>query len=336
MVTIQDRRDFLRMKRYLLIFFLSVSLMYGRKIVVKMATLAPEGTDWHGMLIEMGQEWKKATDGEVQLRIYPGGVLGDERDMVRKMRIGQIHSAGITTEGLTEIVPDFSAFYVPLAFKDNADIQAVLDDMYPSLEKKLEEKGFKLLYLADLGWAYWFSTTKVTSPADLKDKKIFTWAGDFKWAEVYKKAGYTPVPLASTDILSGLQTGLIDAMSTMPLYALAQQAFGITNHMLDLKWGTLLAGIIIDIKTWNRIPEKYHEDIISIANSVREKHQQNNINAESQAIDAMKQYGLVIHQPTPEEVILWQEEVNKMEPYLRGNIIPADVFDRVIELTRDK
>ncbi|MBT6981580.1 MAG: TRAP transporter substrate-binding protein DctP, partial [Candidatus Marinimicrobia bacterium] len=203
------------------------------------------------------------------------------------------------------------------------------------LEKKLEEKGFKLLYLADLGWAYWFSTTKVTSPADLKDKRIFTWAGDFQWAEVYKKAGYTPVPLASTDILSGLQTGLIDAMSTMPLYALAQQAFGITNHMLDLKWGTLLAGIIIDIKTWNRIPEKYHEDIISIANSVREKHQQNNKNAESQAIDAMKQYGLVIHQPTPEEVILWQEEVNKMEPYLRGNIIPADVFDRVIELTRD-
>ena len=90
------------------------------------------------------------------------------------------------------------------------------------------------------------------------------------------------------------------------------------------------------MKTWNRIPDKYHEDIISIANSVREKHQQNNKNAESQAIDAMKQYGLVIHQPTPEEVILWQEEVNKMEPYLRGNIIPADIFDRVIELTRDK
>ena len=102
-----------------------------------MATLAPEGTDWHGMLVEMGQEWKKATDGQVQLRIYPGGVVGDERDMVRKMRIGQIHAAGITTEGLTEIVPDFSAFYVPLAFQDNDDIQAVLDDMYP--RKEIEE-----------------------------------------------------------------------------------------------------------------------------------------------------------------------------------------------------
>ena len=327
---------FLRMKRLLLILTISLSLVYGRKIVVKMATLAPEGTEWHGMLIEMGQEWKKATDGLVHLRIYPGGVIGDERDMVRKMRIGQIHSAGITTEGLTEIVPEFAAFYIPLAFKNEEDIQLVLDNLYGELDKKLEEKGFKLLYLADLGWAYWFSNSKVTSPTDLKDKKIFTWAGDFKWAEIYKKAGFNPVPLASTDILSGLQTGLIDAMSTMPLYALAQQSFGITNHMLDLKWGTLLAGIIIDMKTWNRIPKKYHDDLISIANDIRDRQKETNKNAEAQAIAAMKQYGLIIHSPTEEETQLWQKEVNKMESYLRGNVIPADVYDRVIGLTREK
>ena len=336
MVIIEKIRVFFRMKKILLILTISLSLTYGRKIVVKMATLAPEGTEWHGMLIEMGQEWKKATDGLVHLRIYPGGVIGDERDMVRKMRIGQIHSAGITTEGLTEIVPEFAAFYIPLAFKNEEDIQLVLDNLYGELDKKLEEKGFKLLYLADLGWAYWFSNSKVTSPLDLKDKKIFTWAGDFKWAEIYKKAGFNPVPLASTDILSGLQTGLIDAMSTMPLYALAQQSFGITNHMLDLKWGTLLAGIIIDMKTWNRIPNKYHDNLISIANDIRERQKETNKNAEAQAIAAMKEYGLIIHSPTEEETKLWQKEVDKMGPYLRGNVIPADVYDRVIRLTQKK
>ena len=81
----------------------------------------------------IGDEWKKVTKGKVELRIYPGGVVGDERDMVRKMRIGQIHAAGISTEGLTEIVPDFSAFYVPLAFQDEQDINLVLNDMLPSL-----------------------------------------------------------------------------------------------------------------------------------------------------------------------------------------------------------
>ena len=86
--------------------FLIISLsheVYAKKIIIKMATLAPEGTEWHGLLVEMGQEWNKATNGQVKLRIYPGGVVGDERDMIRKIRIGQIHGAAVTTEGMTEI-----------------------------------------------------------------------------------------------------------------------------------------------------------------------------------------------------------------------------------------
>ena len=324
------------MKRIIIIFLFLSSIAFSRKIIVKMATLAPEGTDWHGMLIEMGQEWKKVTKGKVELRIYPGGVIGDERDMVRKMRIGQIHAAGISTEGLTEIDSDFSAFYVPLAFQNEDDIKRVLEDMLPSLEKKIEEKGFKLLYIADLGWAYWFSNSKIKTPKDLKNKKIFTWAGDFKWAEIYKKAGFNPVPLASTDILSGLQTGLIDAISTMPLYALAQQSFGIANHMLDLKWGALMAGIIINQKTWNRIPKIYHNDLISAAQAIREKHLETNRTAEQQALEAMKQYGLTIHTPSDDEVFQWKSEVKRMEPHLRGNVISSEIYDRVMKLTEDQ
>ena len=320
-------------KSLLTIVFIS-SLLFPRKVIVKLATLAPEGTDWHGMLIEMGQEWKKESKGAIQLKIYPSGVIGDERDMVRKMRIGQIHAAGITTEGLTEIVPDFSAFFVPLAFQSLEDVQNVTDALLPDLEKQIESKGFKLLYLSDLGWAYWFSTTELRTPNHLKNKKIFTWAGDFKWEQTWKKAGYSPVSLASTDILSGLQTGLIDAMPTMPIYALAQQSFGIVNHMLDLKWGVLMAGIIIDIKTWNRIPEKYHEELIAITQKIQTDYKSSNQEAENNAITAMKQYGLKVHSITEEEKKMWQEQVNKMESYLRGNIIPETVYDKVIDLTK--
>ena len=320
-------------KSLLTIVFIS-SLLFPRKVIVKLATLAPEGTDWHGMLIEMGQEWKKESKGAVQLKIYPSGVIGDERDMVRKMRIGQIHAAGITTEGLTEIVPDFSAFFVPLAFQSLEDVQNVTDALLPDLEKQIESKGFKLLYLSDLGWAYWFSTTELRTPNHLKNKKIFTWAGDFKWEQTWKKAGYSPVSLASTDILSGLQTGLIDAMPTMPIYALAQQSFGIVNHMLDLKWGVLMAGIIIDLKTWNRIPEKYHEELIAITQKIQTDYKSSNQDAENNAITAMKQYGLKVHSITEEEKKMWQEQVNKMESYLRGNIIPETVYDKVIDLTK--
>ena len=93
---------------------------------------------WHATQYGAGME--KATKKSVSLRVYPGGVIGDERDMVRKMRIGQIHAAAITTEGLTEIVPEFSAYYVPLAFQDSEDIMAVTKSLLPELENKLRIK----------------------------------------------------------------------------------------------------------------------------------------------------------------------------------------------------
>ena len=323
------------MKRIIIILLLFSSVIFARKIVVKMGTLAPEGTDWHGMLIEMGQQWKSATKGKVQLRIYPGGVLGDERDMVRKMRIGQIQAAGMTAEGLSEIVSDFSCYFVPLVYQDSEDVNKVTEALLPELEQKLEENGFKLLYLSELTYAYWFSTSPIKVPSDLKNKKFFTWAGDFKWEQVYKKAGYNPVPLATTDILSALQTGLISTIPQPPIYALAQQSFGIADHMLDLKWGVLMAGIVVDMKTWKRIPDKYHEDLLSIAKAIQAKYADSNSDADVKALDVMKQYGLKVHSPSEDERALWFQEVERVSYYLRGKVIPETIYDTVIKLTQD-
>ena len=335
MVIIQNRGLFHRMIKTLLIFLMCLTLGEARKAVIKLATLAPEGTEWHGMLIDMGQEWKKASKNTVKLRIYPGGVIGDERDMVRKMRIGQIHAAAITTEGLSEIVPEFSAYFVPMAFQSSNDVDAVTASLLPQLEKKLINNGFKLLHLGELGWAYWFSSRPIKTPNDLKGMKIFTWAGDFKWERLWEKAGYNPVPLASVDILSGLQTGLIDALSTMPLYALSQQSFGLANHMLDMKWGVLMAGIVVDVRAWNRISKKYHIELVNITRSIQEKQKSINYNAERESVKAMQEYGLVVHNISEEEREIWENEVESMSPNLRGKIIPANVYDTVMELTKD-
>ncbi|MFL3015410.1 MAG: TRAP transporter substrate-binding protein DctP [Candidatus Neomarinimicrobiota bacterium] len=321
------------MKKIIILIFLFVSIIMARNITVKMATLAPEGTDWHGMLIEMGQEWKETTKGKVRLRIYPGGVIGDERDMVRKMRIGQIHAAGMTSEGLSEIVSEFSGYFIPLVYQNSEDVRIVTDALLPELENKLEKNGFKLLYFGELTWAYWFSTEPIKTPSDLKKSKFFTWAGDFKWEQVYKKAGYNPIPLASTDILSGLQTGLINTIPMPPIYALAQQSFGIANHMLDMKWGVLMAGIVMDLKTWNRIPKKYHTELIQITRSIQDKYKKTNQKAEQDAIDAMKKFGLTIHQINEPDMQLWKSEVERVSIYLRGNIITESIYDTVIRLT---
>ena len=322
------------MKRIILIILIASTFLHARKIVIKVATLAPEGTAWHDILIDLSQKWKKASNGEVQLRIYPGGILGDERDMVRKMRIGQIQAAALSTEGLSELAPEFSAFFLPLAYQNFEDVNNVLIEFLPSVSKSMEDQGIKLLYVSDLSWAYWFSTVPVKVPADLVDKKIFTWAGNYEYEKVYRQAGYTVVPLPGTELLSGLQTGLINTFSTVPLYALARQTFGIANHMLDMKWGVLLAGVVIDKKTWDRIPKKYHPKLIQILEEIKKKQVIVNRESEIEAIEAMKKYGLQVHSLNIKEKQEWMNEVERLGPIMRGNTLKNETFDRVMRILK--
>ena len=317
------------------IFCLMSQLIWAKKIVIKMATLAPEGTEWHGLLVELGQQWKVVTDGDVRLRIYPGGVVGDERDMIRKMRIGQIHGAAISNEGMTEINPYFTTFYMPMMYQSYDEVDFVRDRLSNELLNKTEENGFKILTMVDVGWAYWFSTEPIYTPDDLKNNKIFIWAGDYKSAQLYEKHGYQPVPLAMTDVLSGLQTGLITSLGFNPLYALSQQLFGIADNMLDMKWGNLTAAIIIDLKTWNKIKPEYKESMLSVAKSIGDGFQQKNRYDSDKAVEVMKKYGLKVNTPTPEQVKIWDELINSMGPDIRGSLIEENAFDRLMEIKKE-
>lgn len=328
------------MKR-LIYLILLVLLGFGmlpakKRIIIKMATLAPEGTDWHGMLVEMGQKWTKATDGNVILRIYPSGVVGDERDMIRKMRIGQIQAAAITTEGLSELNPDVNSFIIPLLFDGYDDVDYLRSQIGDELKQGIENNGFQLLYWADVGWAYWFSKGPIRTPADLKSKKIFTWAGDYQAANLWKKGGFTPVPLASIDVLSGLQTGLIDAVGTNPLVALSMQWFGIANQMTYIKWGLLTAGMVVDNATWNKIPVEYREVMFEIARETGIRHQQFNRFKDDEAIAVMKKHGLVVHNLTQSEKDQWKDLIVQWYPEIRGSFVPAAIFDKAVNLVETR
>ena len=325
------------MKRNILIIVLcfSVQLLWAKTIIVKMATLAPEGTDWHGLLVDLGQQWKEATDGEVRLRIYPGGVVGDERDMIRKMRIGQIHGAAITNEGMTEINPYFTAFFMPMLYQTYEEVDFVRSRLSHELLSVTEKNGFKILTMVDVGWVYWFSSEPVYTPEDLKKSKIFTWAGDYKSSQLYEKHGYQSVPLAITDVLSGLQTGLINTLGFNPMYTLSQQLFGIADNMLDMKWGNLTAAIVIDNRTWNRIKPEHQSMMLDIAQSIGNGFQKKNRHETNKAIDVMKEYGLTVNTPTPDQVRKWEDLIERMYPDLRGSLLDEVTFDRLMEIKKE-
>ena len=325
------------MKRTLLILLIcfSAPFLAAKKVIVKMATLAPEGTEWHGLLVDLGQQWMEATDGEVQLRIYPGGVVGDESDMIRKMRIGQIHGAAITNEGMRELNPYFTAFYMPMLYQSYDEVDFVRAKLKDDLITVTEKNGFKILTMVDVGWAYWFSTIPVYTPEDLKKTKIFLWSGDYQSTLLYEKHGYQPVPLAMTDVLSGLQTGLINSIGFNPMYALSQQLFGIADNMLDMKWGNLTAAVVIDNKTWNRIIPEHQKAMFDIAQKIGKGFQAKNRHESDKAIGVMKEYGLKVNTPTPEQVAKWMNLIEKMYPDIRGTLIDEKVFDKLMEIKKE-
>ena len=306
--------------------------LYAKKIVIKMATLAPEGTEWHGLLVELGQEWKKATNGDVRLRIYPGGVVGDERDMVRKIRIGQIHGAAITTEGMTEVNQYFTAFNYPLLFQDYDDVDFVRNQLNDELYNESEKNGFKLLTMVDVGWVYWFSTDAVYTPSDLKRTKIWTWAGDYKAVQLYEENGFQPIPLTTLDILSGLQTGMINSLGLNTMYALAQQIFGIADNMLDMKWGNLTGAIVVDMRVWNKLKPEYQKLMLNISKNIGKRFQDKNRYGSDDAVNVMKKYGLKVNKPSSEQLTEWYDLIEKMDESFRGSFITTDAYDRLMEI----
>lgn len=315
---------------------LVVSQLSAKKTIIKLATLVPEGTDWYGMLVEMGQRWKEATDGQIILRIYPGGIVGDERDMIRKMRIGQIQAAAISSEGLSEVNPAVSGFVLPLLFDDYDDVDWLREKLSAQLEEGMRQNGFEVLLWADVGWAKWFTTKPIVYLDDLKGMKIFTWAGDYRTQNLWESAGFQSVPLASIDVLSGLQTGLIDAIATTPLYALSQQWFSTANYMLDINWGLLTAGVIIDNRVWNRIPPEYQAVMKEIAHDIGLKHQAKTRYQDKEAIQIMKKYGLTVHESTVEEKENWKNYLESWHGELRGKYVTEEIFDTVIKYMSEK
>lgn len=309
---------------------------WAKPVIIKMATLAPQGSDMHGLMVEMGQRWKEATDGQVALRLYPSGVVGDERDMIRKIRIGQIHGAAVTTEGLSEISRNVFGFLVPMIFQDYDDVDYIREHIAPGLAAEFEDNGFVIINWGDVGWAYWFARDPLILPQDLKKMRIFTWAGDYQSTKLWQTAGYESVQLAYIDVLSGLQTGLIDALATPAIMALSNQFFGPAPHMLEMKWGLVTGGTVIDKKTWEKISPEHREQMLVIAKEIGLKQQEINRHMDEKAIEVMEEYGLKVHHPTAEEYQSWLELTRSFYPEIRGSLIPAEIFDRVVQLMEER
>ncbi len=318
---------------FFLVFFLTVPFGAGAQ-TIKMGTLAPEGSVWHTVLREMGQEWQQISNGRIQLRIYPGGVAGDDADMVRKMRIGQLQAAALTGEGLSNILEDLSVFQMPMLLRSDDELEYVRTALKGQFEAEMEAQGFKVLYWSEVGWVYLFSNQPVVSPTDLKKLDVWVWAGDAAWTEALKDGGYKPVPLPATEIHTGLNSGLIDAFATTPVAALSFQWFAQAKNMMAMKWGPLTAAVVISKRSWDRIPEDLKPRLTEAAQKAGDEARGEIRQLEADAIETMKGYGLKVNEVPEATIAEWREEIRETYPKLVGKSVPAGIFGEVSNILK--
>jgi len=202
----------------------------------KVAILAPEGTTWHKTIVAWGDELNKKTSGRIKLKLYAGGVLGDEKDVIRKMRIGQVHAAGFTGLGLGLINPNVRVLELPMLVSNYKEADALASALQPKLEKGFGKKGFALLGWVETGFINIFSTNKpIRSIKDMERLKMWAWEGDQLVEEMYKVFKIVPTPLPLTDVLTSLQTNLLNAVYAPPLATIALQWFTQTKYIARRK-----------------------------------------------------------------------------------------------------
>lgn len=302
------------------------------EVVIKMATLAPQGSEWHQVLQEMGAAWQKVSNGKVAFRLYSGGVAGDDGDVVRKMRLGTLNAGLLSGTGLSEIDRSTLAIQLPLLYSDYGELDCVRDQMSPQIEKQLESKGFVVLGWTDAGWAHFFSKTPVRTPEDMKQLKMFVWAGDDQYVELWKKAGFNPVPLPSTEISTALQTGLVNAVTSTVQGVVLMQWYKQVDSMCDLKWAIFLGAIVVSKSAWEKVPADVRPAIKEAAQDACRRLSTFSRQSESRDIEVLKQQGIKVTPVDAAGVAQWRQLIDGILPKIRGTYVPDKSLDAVIKL----
>lgn len=203
-------------------------------VELKIATLAPDGSYWMNEARAAADEVAERTSGRVSFRFYPGGTMGEDSAVLRKMRIGQLHGGVFLAGSLGQVAPDVQVYSLPLLFASYDEVDAVRSRVDADLVAALDAAGYHTFGFIEGGFAYLYTTGKVAGFDDLKGRKAWLPEGDPIGRVLIKEASLSPVPLGLSDVLTGLQTGLIDVVTGPPVGAVALQWFTKVRFMLDV------------------------------------------------------------------------------------------------------
>ncbi|RLA63468.1 MAG: hypothetical protein DRQ88_08970 [Epsilonproteobacteria bacterium] len=318
------------MKSLLLIICLLVSSVGLAKIRLKVAVVAPEDTAWANNLKLFAKDIKKYTKGEVNMKIYFGGVMGDEPDVLRKIRVGQLQGGIFTGKTLGEISGDVRVIEIPYTFfDDRTKALNALEKMTPYFNKRFKDNKFINLGFFELGMIYFISVKKTKRLEDLKGQKIWTWQGDELVTSVIKNMNLISVPLPLTDVLGSLSTGMVEAAYAPPLGIVALQWYTKVKYLIDFPLAFSIGAMLIKQSVWKKIKPEHQKYIIETAKKYVSKVNDANNIENGEALQAMKDNGIAFIKFPDKDLKEAQAVRKSVVKQLRGKLFSDEAYKKL-------
>ena len=298
------------------------------------ATLAPPGSTWMKVFDAWNREIRRRSNGSLQLRFYPGGVQGDESEVIRKIRNGRIDGAAVTAVGLAQIHRPALVFQMPGILRSYDQLDKARDVITPEMNPKFAQAGFQLLGWADVGISRLMSTHPVMKPADLASRKPWVWRDDLVLPEFFKVVKSNPVPLQLPEVLGALQTNRVDTVITTPVAAGALQWQSRVSHMLDMPLTIVIGGTVFGQKQWEALTPE-HKTILSETATQFHALARKNLRAdEAKALATLKERNIKVLTPSDSDKAAWLEAGKQVRERLVGQIADRALVDRVMAFAK--
>jgi TRAP-type C4-dicarboxylate transport system substrate-binding protein len=303
----------------------------AENVEIRLATLAPSGSPWMEVLGKAQAEIKTKTGGRVTLKYYEGGQQGDERDFVRKMGLGQLDGAAITSIGLAMIDESIRVLELPMLFQSAEEVDYVADKMWPYFQKKFEKKGYKLNDRGEVGWIYFLSKGKVEKIADLKGQKLWMWGDDQLVGAMFKKLALNGVPLGVPEVDAGLTSGKITACYGSPVAAVALQWYSKVKYMTSMPMSFAIGATVVKIDSLKKISEADQKAIEEIGRASSKKLRKTIRKANEDAKTTMTRKGITVVQTPATMIADFDKAAQEVWKDLTGKVYTQAELDMVIK-----
>lgn len=310
---------------FLLLFFM---IPNAHALTLKIATLSPDGSMWMEKMREGAAEVAQKTQNRVKIKYYPGGVMGDDKAVLRKIRIGQLHGGAVVSGSLSAFFPDIQIYSLPMKFRSFEEIDYVRERVDPLILEGLEKGGFVTFGVAEGGFAYVMSNARVQSISDMRAQKVWIPNNDPTALEVVKTLGISPIPLSIADVRAGLQTSLINTVTAPPIGVIALQWHTQVKYLLDIPFVYTYAVLSVDKKAFSKISPDDQPLVREIMTRVFQEIDQENRKDNVKATDVLRKQGIEFVRPGDDAIAEWQAKASEVSKnMIKGKELTPQMVD---------